>query len=253
MQMKWGLRIHGSVMAATVLGVVTALLVGCASNRALPNNEAYAGSRVTKFEKPPDYSIQPGDELDIKFFFNPEIDQTVIVRPDGQISLPLADDVRAAGLAPSELDALLTQVYARELRKPMITVIVKTFTGQRVYVGGEVQKPGVVELTAGMTALQAVFAAQGFLDTAKPKAVIVIRTTNGGIDAPIPIRVNLEESIDGETTLGDIPLQPFDVVFVPKTFIANANLFVKQYVSQLLLFRGWGFDFNRLIFPGDPR
>ncbi len=90
------------LMAATVLGVVMALLVGCASSRALPNTKAYAGSIVTKFEKPPDYRIQPGDEMDIKFFFNPEIDQTVIVRPDGQISLPLVDDVRAAGLTPSE-------------------------------------------------------------------------------------------------------------------------------------------------------
>ncbi len=250
MQMRWGKRIHDSVMTATVLGVVTALLVGCASQRALPNNEAYAGSRVTKFEKPPDYRIQPGDEMDIKFFFNPEIDQTVIVRPDGQISLPLVDDVRAAGLAPSELDALLTQVYARELRKPMITVIVKTFTGQRVYVGGEVGKPGVVELTAGMTALQAVFAAEGFLDTAKPEAVIVIRN-GGAADAPIPIRVDLEESIDGETTVGDIPLQAFDVVYVPKSAIANVNLFVNQYITKLLLFKGWGIDIGRAIFPSD--
>ncbi len=173
--MKWGKRTHGSVMTATVLGVVAALLVGCASNRALPNNGAYGGSRVTMFEKPPDYRIQPGDEMDIKFFFNPELSEAVIVRPDGKISLPLVDDVQAAGLTPSELDALLTQAYARELRKPMITVIVKTFTGQRVYVGGEVGKPGVFELTAGMTALRAVFAAEGFLDTAKPEAVIVIR------------------------------------------------------------------------------
>ncbi len=245
--MKWGLRIHGSVMAATVLGVVTALLVGCASNRALPNNEAYAGSRVTKFQKPPDYRIQPGDEMDIKFFFNPEIDQTVIVRPDGQISLPLVDDVRAAGLAPSELDALLSQAYARELRKPMITVIVKTFTGQRVYVGGEVGKPGVVQLATHMTALQAVINAGGFLNTAKPEATLVIRH-GGAVDAPIPIRLDLEESIDGETTLGDIPLQPFDVVYVPKSAIANVNLFVKQYIQGALMFRGWGFDFNRLIF-----
>ncbi len=259
MEMKWTRRIHDSlltnskfeirnskfhlVMTATVLGVVTALLVGCASNRALPNNEAYAGSRVTKFEKPPDYRIQPGDEMDIKFFFNPEIDQTVIVRPDGQISLPLVDDVRAAGLAPSELDALLTQVYARELRKPMITVIVKTFTGQRVYVGGEVTKPGVVDLTTGMTALQAVIAAEGFLDTAKPEAVIVIRN-GGAADAPIPIRVELEQSIDGDTTAGDIPLQAYDVVYVPKSAIANVNLFVKQYIQGVLMFRGWGFDPN---------
>ncbi len=128
--------------------------------------------------------------MDIKFFFNPELNETVIVRPDGNISLLLIDDVRSAGLTPSELDVLLTQAYARELRKPMITVIVKTFTGQRVYVGGEIGKPGLVELAPGMTALQAVFNAGGFLDTAKPEAVLVIRK-GGAADAPIPIRVNL--------------------------------------------------------------
>ncbi len=255
-EMKWTRRIHDSlltnskfeirnskfhlVMTATVLGVVTALLVGCASNRAVPNNGAYGGSRVTMFEKPPEYRIQPGDEMDIKFFFNPELNETVIVRPDGNISLLLIDDVWSAGLTPSELDALLTQAYARELRKPMITVIVKTFTGQRVYVGGEVGKPGVVELTSGMTALQAVFAAEGFLDTAKPEGVIVIR--NGATDAPIPIRVDLELSIDGDTTVGDIPLKAFDVVYVPKSAIANVNLFVNQYIKGVLMFRGWGFN-----------
>ncbi len=244
--MKWGKGIHGSVTAVAVLGVVTALLVGCASNRALPN--AAASSRVTKFQKPPEYRMQPGDEMDIKFFFNPEINQTVFVRPDGKISLPVVDDVQAAGLTPSELDALITQIYARELRKPMVTVIVKTFTGRQVYVGGEVGKPGVVQLGPHMTALQAVINAGGFLETAKPEATLVIRRQGGETDAPIPIRLDLEESIDGETTMGDIQLYAGDVVYVPKTFIANANLFVKQYISQLLLFKGWGFDFNRVIF-----
>jgi len=189
--------------------------------------------------------------VDIKFFFNPQIDQSVIVRPDGKISLPVVDDVQAAGLTPSELDALLTQIYARELRKPMVTVIVKTFTGRQVYVGGGgVGKPGVVQLATHMTALQAVINAGGFLDTAKPEATLVIRQ-GGAADAPIPIRLDLEESIDGETTMGDIQLYAGDVVFVPKSHIANANLFVKQYISQLLLFKGWGFDFNRVIFSND--
>ncbi len=89
------------LMAITVLGVVAALLVGCASQRALPN--AAASSRATKFQKPPEYRMQPGDEMDIKFFFNPEINQTVFVRPDGKISLPVVDDVQAAGLTPSPL------------------------------------------------------------------------------------------------------------------------------------------------------
>ncbi len=249
-QMKWARRIHGSVMTATVLGVVAALLVGCASNRTIPNNEAYAGSRVTKFQKPPEYRMQPGDEMDIKFFFNPEFDQTVFVRPDGKISLPVVDDVQAAGLTPSELDTLLTQIYGQELRKPMVTVIVKTFTGRQVFVGGEVGKPGVIQLVGRMTALQAVINAGGFRDTAKREATLVIR--NGTTDAPIPIRVDLEDSIDGETTLGDIQLQPFDIVYVPKTWIANANLFVKQYINGLLMFKGWSINLNPFLEPFYP-
>ena len=248
--MKWGKRIHGSVMTATVLGVVAALLVGCASNRTIPNNPAQAGFAPTKVQRPLEYRMQSGDEMDIKFFFNPELNQTVFVRPDGKISVPVVDDVQAAGLTPSELDTLITQIYARELRKPMVTVIVKTFTGRQVYVGGEVGKPGVVQLAIHMTALQAVINAGGFKETAKPEATLVIRR-GGEADAPIPIRLDLEESIDGETTMGDIQLHVGDVVYVPKTFIANANLFVKQYISQLLLFKGWGFDFNRVIFNND--
>ncbi len=60
--------------------------------------------------------------------------------------------------------------------------------------------------------------------------------------------MDLEESIDGETTVQDIPLQALDVVYVPKSAIANVNLFVNQYIRGVLMFRGWGFDFNRLIF-----
>ncbi len=70
-------------------------------------------------------------------------------------------------------------------------------------------------------------------------------------DAPIPIRVDLEQSIDGETTTGDIPLQAFDVVYVPKSAIANVNLFVNQYIKGVPMFKGWGIDVGRAIFPKD--
>jgi len=246
--MNWGRRIYGSEMAATVLGVVTALLVGCSSTQALPN--AAASSRIAKFQKPPEYRILSGDEMDIKFFFNPELNETVIVRPDGKISLTLVDDVQAAGLTPAELDGLITQIYAQELRKPIVSVILRTFTGERIYVGGEVGRPGMVELKAGMTALQAVINAGGFKETAKPDGVLVIR--NGTTDAPIPIRLDLEETIDGETTLGDIQLQSFDIVYVPKTWIANANLFVKQYIKGLLMFNGWSINLNPFLEPIYP-
>ena len=251
--MKWGRRMQVFVRAATVLGVVAALVAGCGSKRATLNNEAQASAQAisgfTQIQEPPEYRIFPGDELDIKFFFNPELNETVFVRPDGKISLQLVDDIQTSGLTPSELDVVLTRNYAHELRKPAITVIVKSFTGQRVYVAGEVGKPGEVALAPGMTVLQAVFSAGGFLDTAKPDAALVIR--NGTADAPIPIRVDLEQSIDGESTVGDIQLQPFDIVYIPKTWIAEANVFVDQHIRGLLMFRGWGIDIGRGIWPNN--
>ncbi len=179
--------------------------------------------------------------MDIKLFFNPELNESVFVRPDGKISLQLVDDVQAAGLRPSDLDDVLTQKYSQELRKPVITVIVRSFTGQRVYVGGEVGNPGLVNLTAGMTALQAVINAGGFRETAKPDGVIVIR--KGPENQPIPIRVDLEQVIYGEE-IRDFQLQPYDVVYVPKTWIAKANKFVNQYIERLLLFKGASLGFG---------
>jgi len=203
--------------------------------------EAQAGSRSTRVQELPAYRIQSGDQLDIKLFFNPELNETVFVRPDGKISLQLVDDVQAAGLRPSDLDGVLTQKYSQELRKPVITVIVKSFTAQRVFVGGEVENPRLINLTAGMTALQAVIEAGGFRDTAKLEEVLVIR--NGWADAPIPIRANLTQPI-----AYDVKLQPHDIVYVPRTWIADANLFVRQYIRDLLMFRGWGISVRN--YPG---
>ncbi len=157
------------------------------------------------------------------------------------------------GMGASVSGPLLMTITASGLavfRKPIVSVILRTFTGERIYVGGEVGRPGMVELKAGMTALQAVINAGGFKETAKPDGVLVIR--NGTTDAPIPIRVDLEETIDGANTLGDIQLQSFDIVYVPKTWIANANVFVDQYIKGLLMFRGWSINLNPFLEPFYP-
>ncbi len=246
--MKMEKRIHILVTVAPALVVMAALVAGCGVRRAMLSHGAQAASQLREIQGPVEYRVQPADELDIKFFFNPELNETVFVRPDGKISLQLIDDVQAAGLTPSELDQKLTQLYAQELRKPEVTVIVKSFMGQRVYVGGEVGTPGLINLAAGMTALQAVINAGGFLDTAKPDGAIVIR--KGRDNSPIPIGVDLKAAIDGATE-GDILLQPSDVVYVPKTWIAKANLFVKQYVADLFLYRGVSLGFSYRL--NDPR
>jgi protein involved in polysaccharide export with SLBB domain len=188
------------------------------------------------------YTIAEGDELDIKFFYNPELNENVVVRPDGMISLQLIDEIQAAGLKPSELDDQLTKLYSRELRKPVLTVIIRSFTRQRVYVGGEVRRPGLIVLPAGMTSLQAVFQSGGFEETADPSETLIIR--KGENDQPIPLRIDLAMVMAADD-VSDIQLQPDDIIYVPKSAIANANKFMDQYIGGLLMFRGWSFSVNQ--------
>jgi len=224
--------------------VLLSLMNGCTANQAgtRADNPALAAAP----ERPPAYLIQPGDQLNIKFFYNPELNEAVTVRPDGKISLQLIDEVQAAGLTPAQLDDLLTDRYSKELRKPTITVIVGSFSSQRVYVGGEVGRPGLIELTGGMTALQAVISAGGFKETADPEAAIIIR--KGPDNQPVPVRVNLKSALGGGGPDAAVHLSPYDVVYVPKTWIAEANKFVKQYVEDLLLFRGVSMGFTYEVY-----
>ena len=218
----------------------TFLFSGCASQQ--PNVAPEAAALRAVPQKPLEYLIQAGDQLDIKFFYNPELNETLMVRPDGKISLQLVDEVQAAGLKPSELDGVLTKKYAYELKKPMIAVIVKSFGGQRIYVGGEVNRQGLIVLTGGMTPLQAVLNSGGFKETANPESTIVIRKGSG--NEPVPIAMNLDDAMQGKNGSADFILQADDVVYVPKSAIAKANKFVNQYIEQLLLYRGVSLGFT---------
>jgi protein involved in polysaccharide export with SLBB domain len=188
------------------------------------------------------YAIRQGDELEIKFFYNPELNERVLVRPDGMITLQLIDDFKAEGLSPFELDRQLTELYAKELRKPVLSVIVRSFAGQRIFVGGEVVRPGIVDIPSGITALQAVFQAGGFRETAEPKEAVIIR--KGPENRPMPYRINLASLSGSDANGAYFMLQPDDIVYVPKSNIAELNKFVNQYIEQLLLFRGVSFGFG---------
>ena len=122
-----------------------------------------------------EYVIQSGDLLDIKFFYNPELNESVTVRPDGRISLQLAREVKASGTTPAQLTELLANHYASMIKNPEITIIVRSFNSQKVYVDGEVNRAGMVPLTDPMTVLQAISQAGGMKDTAEPTEVLVVR------------------------------------------------------------------------------
>jgi protein involved in polysaccharide export with SLBB domain len=229
-----------TVLVLAVLAV--SLLIGCASQSSnIKEVEPLSASQI-ELQKPFIYTIAPGDQLDIRFFYNPELNETITVRPDGMISLQLIDEIQAAGLQPAELDQKLTDLYSRELRKPVLTVIVRTFTRQRIYVGGEVNTPGLIELPSGMTTLQAIFQSGGFRETADPAETLVIR--KGENNQPVPIRIDLAAVMDAGGG-SDIQLQPDDIVYVPKSAIANANKFISEYIGGLLMFRGWSFGVSQ--------
>ena len=243
--MQWYLR--GFI--PVVLAAAATLAAGCAQQPILMEAVAQA-EELNDTESlqrevtlsPQEYRIESGDKLEIKFYYNPDLNEEVTVRPDGRIALQLIDEVQVAGHTPAQLDELLTSRYAGELKRPEITVLVRTFTSHRIYVGGEVNQEGMLDLSARMTTLQAVINAGGFRETAMPEGVIVIRK---GIDnRPVAILANLNNTLHGDPAFSNIQLQPQDIVYVPKSSIARANKWVDQYVRQLFLFNGVNFGFN---------
>lgn len=179
-----------------------------------------------------EYLLESGDVMDIKFYYNPELNESVPIRPDGNISLQLVGEIAAAQLTPAELTKVLVEKYKKLLLNPEIIVIVKGFGGHNVYTGGEVIAPGEIPLVGNMTALQAILKAGGFTETAHRGSVIVISKGPEGV--PISRKVDLDAVISGDDHGKDVFLNPFDVVYVPKTFIAKANKFVEQYIQNMI-------------------
>ena len=177
-----------------------------------------------------EYRIQAGDQLDVKFFYNPELNDLVTVRPDGMITLQLVHDVAAAGLSPNELTSRLVELLRKDLNRPEVAVIVRSFAAQRVFVDGEVNKPGVVALLGAMSVIQAIAQAGGVRETARTGQVLVIRRLPDA--APVVMAVNVGKVLDGSDLAQDVLLQPADVVFVPRSAIADVNLFVDQYLRR---------------------
>src|SRR5262245_36177409 len=211
-----------------VVAVLFALAGGCAFKA--PAGRASADMSAVLADRQP-YLIRVGDLLDVRFYKTPELNvEEVPVRSDGKVSLDLVGEVQAAGLSTDELSANLRSAYSRELEDPRIAVIVREFGGQ-VYVGGEVGKPAALKFEEGITALQAIQSVGGFNDKASLENVILMRRTSQRYEG---YRLFLKEALEGDDYNQDVALQPNDVVFVPKSRIANVNLLVEQYISKNL-------------------
>ncbi len=164
--------------------VVVLLVTICpirAHGRSAQGQAAVAGTEPV--QKPvaqdPNYVIGPQDVLDISVWKENELTRTVPVRPDGKISMPLLNDVRAAGLTPNQLAAQITTSLKRFVTDPQVTVIVTQINSQRVYILGEVLRTGAYPLLPEMTILQALSSAGGFTPFANRKKIYMFRVENG--------------------------------------------------------------------------
>ena len=160
----------------------------------------------------PNYSIGPEDVLTIDVWKEPEISRTVPVRRDGKISLPMLNDVQAAGLTPTQLGSEIVAKLRATVINPHVTVIVAQMSSQRIYILGQVTRGGAYPLVPDMTAVQALSIAGGFTPFAKLKKIYVMRAENGE-NKVFPI--NYKEVVSGRNAQQNIRLKPGDTIVVP--------------------------------------
>ncbi len=163
-------------------------------------------------EAPADYVIGPDDVLTVVFWREKELSSEVAVRPDGKITLPLVNDIQAAGLTPEQLRDELTKAAEKFVEGPTVTVVVKQINSRKVFVTGMVSKPGPYPLMGPTTVLQLIATAGGLHEFADKKNIRILRTVNGKQTA---IRFNYEDVRKGKNLQQNIELKPGDTIIVP--------------------------------------
>ena len=175
------------------------------------------------------YRLAPGDELSVRFLLNPDLNAQVIVGPDGRGVFPLVSSVKVEGLTVEEADAALSAAYASTLRRPIVEALVTSYGAAQIYVGGEVRDPGVHPIKGALTVAQAVMAAGGFANTARTGKVAVIRQRPSDPRVLMKV-VDIKDLLNGSGGGEDFAVLPGDLVFVPRSKIAEVDLFVQQYL-----------------------
>lgn len=239
------------LMRAGVLGAGLALAsagLGACSTDAGPGPTQSgpvfpAGSFLQWNAGDPLYRVYPGDELEVTFRTAPELSRSVVVQPDGRIALPQGVLVTAIDKSVPEVQQEIEAAYGAILQRPDVDVTPRTFASQQIFVGGEVQRPGIYPLPGQMDALQAVIQAGGFLPSAKRRQVVVLRRAAGG-SAAMRI-VDLAAMLETPSAADMVPLTRFDIIYVPRSGIAEVNLWVQQYIRDTLPFQpGFSFALN---------
>lgn len=216
---------HRSLLSSVFRGIRVSLSAGivvvtlcwsAAAQQQIARSEKPAGSADTKVTAQhqmvqPEYIVGEGDVLHINVWKESEISQTVVVRPDGNISLPLVNEVAVAGLSPRQIQELLTEKLRSILTNPQVTVSVAEVRSKMVYITGEVGKPGAYSVATPLNVLQLIARAGGLNEFANRKNIYILR----GGDKKNRLHFNYKEVVKGQNSSQNIILQPGDTVVVP--------------------------------------
>ena len=202
--------------SALIVIVVLMSLIGLAQSPAdspkTPASVATMEKRPAVVATDPGYTIGPEDVVNIAVWKEPDFTTTIPVRPDGKISVPLIGDVQASGKTPEVLAAELTTLLKKYVEQPRVTVMVTAVNSRRVFLLGEIIRPGPIVMTPGMTVLQAIAAGGGPSPYANTKKIYVLRNERGS-QSKYPF--NYKEAIKGNVGSENILLIPGDTIVVP--------------------------------------
>ena len=233
-------RKAGSVCLIALVGAAF-LMAGCAARTGDTAEPAAEGREALATSVAP-YRLRSGDELSLRFLTDSEYDYVTPVTPSGTVVVPSGQEVRASGRTLAELKAVVEAAMTDYLLDPAVTVTIQRIAVKPVYVIGEVKKPGRIEYEGLITVSQALAAAGGLEAAGKPSSVMVVRTT--GVAEPTAFRVDISKVLSGRDLSEDAPLQPNDVVYVPKSVIGQVGEFVQLFFeniapAQLFYLRGY--------------
>ena len=194
------------------IGLGTVLAAASVQGQDTPKSASATAQTQANATADASYRIGPQDVLRIDVWKETEISRSVPVRPDGKISLPLLNDMQAAGLTAMELANNITEGLKKFINNPQVTVSVTEINSRRVYVTGEVTRPGAFPLLPNMTVLQALTSAGGFTQFARIKNIYVLRSEDG---KQVKHSFNYKDVVNGKRPEDNIVLQPGDTIVVP--------------------------------------
>jgi polysaccharide export outer membrane protein len=212
-------------LAAMSVAPVLLLLCGCTDVAKLPPAPEVPPASVA-------YMVQPGDQLDVKFLYNPELNDQPTVQPDGRISMLFAHDMLVAGMTTEQVRQTISDAYAHELMKPGVAVAIKGAVAWHIFVGGEVVNPSELSsIGPTPTLTQAIARAGGVKDSGDSTKIVLLRQINGRKQAFL---MNYDSAAKAKRPTDDVELASYDLVYVPKTGVADVYTAYNQYFKQFL-------------------